>query len=140
MEVSHGRLIAAAGIGGGRRSRRRARGPPRGGARPPPRGRPPPTGGARPRPAGQRKRVAAQGVVRVEVQALRQDGDLIKAVAAVLRSGSGRADELRTTLERAVSDVSAKSLLEAFSSDLPDEAFDGVFDAPRDDRWRAVDL
>lgn len=90
--------------------------------------------------AAHRRRRAALGLVRVEVLATRADTGLIRAVAKVLRGDPARARALRSVLEQALVDPEVTSAFDVFGSDLGDEAFTGVFDAPRDGGWRAVDL
>ena len=87
-----------------------------------------------------RRRAAARGLVRVEVQAARGDAGLIRAVAETLRSKPEKAKALRSTLEKALIDPDIKTAFDVFGSDLPDEAFAGVFDQPRPREWREVDL
>lgn len=87
-----------------------------------------------------RRRAVAQGRVRVEVQAARNDAGLIRAVAEILRSKPEKAKALRTTLEKALIDPEVKTAFDVFGSDLPDDAFVGVFDQPRARVWREVDL
>jgi hypothetical protein len=87
-----------------------------------------------------RRRVAARGLVRVEVQAARNDAGLIKALAETLRSKPEKAKALRSTLEEALIDAEIKTASDVFGSDLPDEVFAGVFDHPRPRKWRQVNL
>jgi hypothetical protein len=87
-----------------------------------------------------RRRAAARGLVRVEVQAAKGDAGLIRAVAETLRSKPEKAKALRSTLERALIDSDVKTAFDVFGSDLPDEAFAGVFDQPRARKWREVEL
>lgn len=87
-----------------------------------------------------RRRAAARGLVRVEVQAHTKDAGLIRALAETLREGSERADALRSTLTSALHAPGIETAFDVFGSDLPDEAFSGVFDQPRRDGWRKVDL
>jgi hypothetical protein len=87
-----------------------------------------------------RRRAAARGLVRIEVQAARNDAALIKAVAYTLRSAPKKAKLLRSTLEKALIDPGVKTAFDVFGSELPDEAFAGVFDQPRQRDWRDVDL
>ena len=87
-----------------------------------------------------RRRVAARGLVRVEVLAEKSDAGLIRAVAETLRNKSKRASALRSTLAKALVDPEVKTAFDVFGSDLPDEAFAGVFDQPRTRGWREVDL
>ena len=87
-----------------------------------------------------RKRAASRGLVRVEVQAPGRDAVLLKALAHVLRSDPRKARRVRKSLEAALNETKPGSLFDIFGSDLPDEVFDGVFDQPRDDVWRKLDL
>ncbi|MGC0395127.1 hypothetical protein [Bradyrhizobium liaoningense] len=87
-----------------------------------------------------RRRAAARGLVRVEVQAAKKDASLIRALAETLRDKPDRAAALRSTLASALLDPDVKTAFDVFGSELPDEAFDGVFDQPRRDGWREVDL
>ena len=87
-----------------------------------------------------RRRAAARGLVRVEVQALKKDADLIRTLAETLRGEINKADALRATLAKALSHSEARTAFDIFGSDLPDEVFEGVFDQPRQQNWREVDL
>jgi hypothetical protein len=87
-----------------------------------------------------RRRAAARGLVRVEVQAAKGDAGLIRAVAETLRSNPEQAGALRSTLEKALTDSEVKTAFDVFGSGLPDEVFGGVFDQPRHRRWREVKL
>lgn len=77
------------------------------------------------------RRAAARGLVRIEVQATRADAELIRALAKTLRNKPEKARVLRSTLERALIDPEVKTAFDVFGSDLPDDAFDGVFDQTR---------
>ncbi len=87
-----------------------------------------------------RRRAAARGLVRVEFQAAKGDTGLIRALAETLRGESERAKSLRSTLEQALIDPEVKTAFDVFGSDLPDEAFAGIFDQPRQKGWREVKL
>ncbi len=87
-----------------------------------------------------RRRATARGLVRVEVQAPRSDAALIRAVAETLRSKPEKAKALRSTLEKALVDTEITTAFDVFGSDLPDDAFAGVFDQPRQKDWREIDL
>ncbi len=87
-----------------------------------------------------RRRAASRGFVRVEVQAARGDAGLIRAVAATLRNKPEKAAALRSTLAQVLVDPEVKTAFDVFGSDLPDDAFTGVFDQPRSRDWREVDL
>jgi hypothetical protein len=87
-----------------------------------------------------RRRAAARGLVRVEVQAARQDAGLIRALAETLRGEADKAETLRSTLAKALTHPDVKTAFDVFGSELPDDAFAGVFDQPRQPDWREVDL
>jgi|SRR5215470_15002433 len=87
-----------------------------------------------------RRRAAARGLVRVEVQTPKRDAPLIRAVAQTLRGRALEANALRATLAKALVDPEPKTLFDVFGSDLPDEVFEGIFDQPRQRNWREVDL
>jgi len=87
-----------------------------------------------------RRRAAARGLVRVEVQAAKKDAGLIRAVAETLRGRTQEAAALRSTLANALQPPEVKTAFDVFGSDLADEAFGGVFDQPRQRGWREVDL
>lgn len=87
-----------------------------------------------------RRRAAARGLVRVEVQAAKGDTGLIKALAETLRGEPERAKSLRSTLEKALIDPEVKTAFDIFGSDMPDDAFSSVFEQPRQKDWREVDL
>jgi hypothetical protein len=87
-----------------------------------------------------RRRAAARGLVRVEVQAPGRDAGLIRALAKTLRSAPAEANALRSTLAQALARPDAMTAFDVFGSDLPDEAFAGVFDQPRQRKWRRIDL
>ena len=87
-----------------------------------------------------RRRAAARGLVRLEVQAPRRDAGLIRAVAEILRGEPERAKALRSMLENTLVSPAVKTAFDVFGSDLPDQAFAGVFDQPRQKGWREVDL
>jgi hypothetical protein len=87
-----------------------------------------------------RRRAAARGLVRVEVQAPKKDARLIRALAETLRGGTEKAEALRSTLAKAVMNPEMKTAFDIFGSELPDEVFTGVFDQPRQRGWRPVDL
>jgi hypothetical protein len=87
-----------------------------------------------------RRRTAVRGLVRVQIHACRKDAHLIRALAETLRSGSEKADALRSTLAKALTPAEATTAFDVFGSELPDEAFIGVFDQPRLRDRREVDL
>jgi len=77
-----------------------------------------------------RRRAAARGFVRVEVQALKKDAGLIRALAE-MRGGPEKAEALRSTLAKAVMIPEMRTAFDIFGSELPDEVFTGVFDQAR---------
>lgn len=87
-----------------------------------------------------RRRAAARGLVRVEVQAPKRDAGLIRALAETLRGRAAKAEALRSTLAAALIHPEVKTAFDIFGSDLPDEAFTGVFDQPRQQQRREIDL
>jgi hypothetical protein len=87
-----------------------------------------------------RRRALARGLVRVEVQTAKADAGLIRALAETLRGEPERAKMLRSTLEQALIDPEVKTAFDVFGSDLPDDAFAGIFDQPRQKGWREVEL
>jgi hypothetical protein len=87
-----------------------------------------------------RRRAAARGLVRVEVQAPRKDAGLIRALAETLRGEADKAQALRSTLAQALIDPEVKTAFDVFGSELPDETFAGVFDQSRQRDWREIDL
>ena len=87
-----------------------------------------------------RRRAAARGLVRIEVQAPKKDAGLIRALAETLRGKTQEAEALRSTLTKAVMPPELKTAFDIFGSELPDDAFTGVFDQPRQRSWRKVEL
>ena len=89
---------------------------------------------------GHRRRAAARGLVRVEVQAAKGDSGLIRALAETLRGDPERAKALRSALARALTDPQVKTAFDLFGSDLPDDVFAGVFDQKRQKSWRELEF
>jgi len=87
-----------------------------------------------------RRRAAARGLVRLEVQAPKKDAGLIRAVAETLRNEPEKARALRSTLERTLIEPDVKTAFDVFGSELADKAFAGVFDQPRERSWRRIRL
>jgi hypothetical protein len=87
-----------------------------------------------------RRRASARGLVRVELKADKVDAGLLRTLAETLRGDPERARSLRSVLEQALIDPEVKTAFDLFGSDLPDEAFVGVFDQPRQKGWREIDL
>jgi hypothetical protein len=87
-----------------------------------------------------RRRAAARGFVRVEVQAPRKDAGLIRALAETLRGKAEKAEALRSALAKVLIDPEVETAFDIFGSDLPDETFAGVFDQPRQRDWREANL
>jgi len=82
----------------------------------------------------------AGGLRRVEVQVEKGDAELLRALAETLRGDPARAETLRSFLRQALIEPGVESAFDVFGSDLPDEAFAGVFDQPRQKGWREIDL
>ena len=78
--------------------------------------------------------------MRIEVQAHKQDAGLIRALAETLRTKPQEAAAIRSVLANALIHPEIKTAFDVFGSELPDEAFIGVFDQPRQRNWRKVDL
>jgi hypothetical protein len=87
-----------------------------------------------------RRRAAARGLVRIEVRTPRSDADLVRALAETLRGEPEKARALRSVLEKELIEPEVKTAFDVFGSDLPDEAFTGVFDQTRQQHWRKVNL
>jgi len=87
-----------------------------------------------------RRRAAARGFMRIEVQAAKRDANLIRALAAALREGSKEAERVRARLANVLSPHEPKTAFDVFGSDLPDEVFAGIFESPRHERWRDIKL
>jgi hypothetical protein len=87
-----------------------------------------------------RRRAAARGLVRVEVRVSRKDVGLVRALAETLRGRTERAETLRSTRAKAVMHPELGTAFDIFGSDLPDEAFAGVFDQPREKGWYPAGL
>ena len=66
-----------------------------------------------------RRRAAARGLVRLEVQALKRDADLIRALAETLRDKSEKAKVLRSTLVKALVHPEIRTAFDVFGSDFP---------------------
>ena len=87
-----------------------------------------------------RRRVAARGLTRVEVQASQKDAGLIRGLAEVLRGAPDKAEGLRSALVKALGQPDVQSTFDVFGSELADEAFAGIFDQPRRRDGREADL
>ena len=87
-----------------------------------------------------RRRAAARGLVRVEVQAPRRDAGLIRALAETLREDAEMAEAVRSALASTLLYPEVKTAFDIFGSELGDEIFAGVFDQPRQREWREIDL
>jgi hypothetical protein len=87
-----------------------------------------------------RRRAAARGLIRVEVQAPKKDAGLIRAVATTLRGGTEKAEALRSALASAVMHPELRNAIDIFGSELPHDAFAGVFEQPGQKGWREVNL
>jgi hypothetical protein len=87
-----------------------------------------------------RRRAAARGLVRLEVQAPKGDAGLIRALAETLRGKTGKAHAVRSTLAKAIMNPEIKTAFDIFGSKLSEEVFADIFDQPRQRGWRRVDL
>jgi hypothetical protein len=87
-----------------------------------------------------RRRAAARGLVRIEVQASRKDANLIRALAETLRGNADKATLLRSALASTLNHGAIGTAFDVFGSSLPEEVFEGVFDQSRRDGWRKVEL
>jgi hypothetical protein len=87
-----------------------------------------------------RRRAAARGFVRVEVQAPKKDAGLIRVLAETLRGKSEKAEAVRSALAKALIHPEVETAFDIFGSELADEAFTGVFDQSRQTGWREVSL
>src|SRR5260370_33669722 len=87
-----------------------------------------------------RRRAAARGFVRVEVQAPKRDAGLIRALAETLRGDAEKAEALRFTLAKVLTDPELKTAFDIFGAELPDEASACAFEQPRQRHRRTVDL
>jgi hypothetical protein len=85
-----------------------------------------------------RRRAAARGPVRLEVQAPKKDAGLIGAPAETLRNKPEQATVFRSTLAKAPIEPGLKTAFDVFGSDFADGAFAGVFDQPREQSWRRI--
>ena len=81
-----------------------------------------------------------RSLVRVQVQAAKDDSGLIRALAERLRGEPEHAAALRSVLARALVDPTVETAFDVFGSDLPDEVFAGVFEQPRERGWSDVEL
>lgn len=90
--------------------------------------------------ASHRRRAAARGLVRVEVQAAPGDSALIRKIAEQLRGDLPKAQRLRERLKASLGADQPKTAFDIFGSDLPDEVFEGVFEQGRGTGWRDVEL
>lgn len=68
------------------------------------------------------------------------DAALIGRILDVLRGDQSEADALRRAILAALPGSKPKTALDLFGSDLPDDAFEGVFSHERPSGWREVDL
>lgn len=88
-----------------------------------------------------RRRTAARGLVRLEVQANRSDVPLIRAVAEVLRQDGAEAETARERLRDIVPAKPKRTLLDVFLAIAPPiETDDIAFERDKDATWRDIDL
>ena len=99
-----------------------------------------PTTSQRKDSTARRRRPAARGLVRVEVQAPKDDVALIRGIAATLRSDPKKAEAIRASVRGLLGSAQAGTALDLFGSDLSDETFKGMFTTARGHGWRAVEL
>jgi hypothetical protein len=78
--------------------------------------------------------------MRVEVQAHENDAALIRVLAETLVGEADKAEALRASLARVMSHPEARTAFDVFGSELPDEAFEGVFDQRRQQELRELEL
>jgi hypothetical protein len=78
-----------------------------------------------------RRRAAARGLTRVEVQAVQKDAGLIRRLAEMLRGNPEKAETMRSALAKALGDPDVQTAFDIFGSELADDAFAGIFDQPR---------
>ncbi len=90
--------------------------------------------------ATHRRKTAARGLVRIEVQAAKADAALIRELARTFREEPGRAGMVRSTLEQALGKPLAITAFDIFGSDLPEKVFEDIFEQPRAKSWREVEL
>lgn len=88
-----------------------------------------------------RERSVEQGMTRVEVKVPRANADLIRSVAALLRSQPGAAERLTQIIDEVPPSGQTWGEYLKQAPDLSGPEFDQAFDLPRD-RWplREVDL
>jgi hypothetical protein len=87
-----------------------------------------------------RQRIRAHGLVHIEVQAPAGDSALIRSIAEVLCNDPAQAQDLQRAIAALLAAGTPVNASEIFRSDLPDDAFEGVFDQPPFKRWRKVEL
>ena len=77
-----------------------------------------------------RKRLRTRGMKRVEVTVPSKDADLVRQVAAVLRSNGNQAQRLRTTLRRSADRGADPTIAEAMDAlpDISGPEFDAFFE------------
>jgi hypothetical protein len=68
------------------------------------------------------------------------DAEMIGRILDILRGDETEAQALRNAILAALEKKRARTALDLFGSELPDEAFDGVFEHPRQKSWREVGL
>jgi len=78
-----------------------------------------------------RRRAAARGLTRLEVQAAQKDAGLIRHLAEMLRGDPEKAEAVRSTLAKTLGDPDVQTAFDIFGSELADETFAGIFDQPR---------
>lgn len=77
---------------------------------------------------------------RRETPAPMDDLTLMHKALETLRAGGEAAQRMRAAIGGALTECEGRSAIGVFASDLPDEAFDGVFPGKRESDWREIDL
>lgn len=87
-----------------------------------------------------KKKQAASSRVQADAGPEPDDLALVQSVLEALRGEPEQAQRLRNAIYAALPKPSPKTAFDVFGSDLPDEAFEGVFPVSRQSKWREVDL
>ena len=88
-----------------------------------------------------RRRSAARGLVRLEVQAHRSDVDLIRGMADVLRREGAEAETARERLREILPAKPERTLMDVFLAIAPPPDTDDIeFERDKDATWREIDL
>jgi hypothetical protein len=90
--------------------------------------------------AAHRRKSAARGFFRIEVQAAKGDAALIRELARTFREEPERAGIVRSTLQQALGITQPTTAFDIFGSDLPEKVFEDVFEQPRAKSWHEVEI